>query len=156
MTDNHTHHRHPAHPPPIRRHNAPIILLVTTCVLNKAVRLDNEERVASIIEACRRATHWRVGEYVVMPDHVHFFCVPGVREYPPVRRWVGFWKREVGKIKPELKSVFMEDCWDTQMRNREHYNEKLSYVRKNPERKNLVTWWNLWPYRGNVFDIGWL
>ncbi|MCE9613669.1 MAG: hypothetical protein K8T26_05290 [Lentisphaerae bacterium] len=91
-----------------------------------------------------------------MPDHVHLFCVPGVAERPPVQRWVGYWKRLAGKTQVALHGAFQEDCWDTQMRDRGHYEEKLAYVRRNPERKGLVRRGEQWPYRGKVFDIVWL
>ena len=42
------------------------------------------------------------------------------------------------------------------MRDRAHYEEKLSYVRLNPVRKGLVANWEEWPYRGKVFDLEWL
>ena len=108
-----------------------------------------------MVESWKEATHWRVGEYVIMPDHVHFFCAPGMFEYPSIRRWTGYWKRLAGNRHPALKRVFMEDCWDTQMRNRKHYDEKLSYVRMNPVRRGLIEDWEEWPFRGRVFDVSW-
>jgi putative transposase len=91
-----------------------------------------------------------------MPDHVHFFCAPGIPDFPPVRRWVGYWKRMVGENEPRLKSVFLADCWDTQMRNCAHYEEILSYVLRNPERKGLVSNGEAWPFQGKIFDLAWL
>ncbi len=120
--------RHPAHPPPMRRHNFPIILHVTVSTVTKTVRLDEEKAHSAMADAWRSAIHWRTGNYTIMPDHVHFFCAPGIPDFPPVRRWVGYWKRMVGENEPRLKSAFLADCWDTQMRNRAHYEEKLSYV----------------------------
>ena len=148
------YHRHPAHPPPIRRHNAPVILHVTICTNTKGV-LDNPTAHSALVRAWSEAAEWRTGEYVIMPDHVHFFCAPGRRVSTPIRRWTGYWKRVVGEVEPTLKRVFQEDCWDTQMRSREHYNEKLSYIRRNPERKDLVNSWREWPFRGHVFDVHW-
>ena len=148
-------HRHPAHPPPVRRHNEPVILHVTVCCLSREGLLTGERQHAALLDAWRQATHWRTGEYMVMPDHIHFFCAPGIAEYPPIRRWVGYWKRVVGTVDPILKRVFQDDCWDTQVRDIDHYNEKLSYMRRNPERKQLVAQWEDWPYRGRVFDVHW-
>lgn len=117
--------------------------------------LASEAAVRTMVHAWREATHWLVGWYLAMPDHVHFFCVPGIHEYPPVRRWAGFWKKVVGKIDPSLCRVFQEDCWDTQMRSREHYDEKLSYTHMNPVRAGLVKTPEEWPFQGKVHDVGW-
>jgi putative transposase len=151
----HLRPHHPAHPPPVRRHNEPIVLHVTLTTCERRPILDNEAAHKALVTAWREANHWRAGEYVVMPDHVHVFCVPGAVDYPAIRRWVGYWKRLVGRADGALKSVFQEDCWDTQMRTREQYDEKLSYIRNNPVRKGLASSWELWPYRGRVFDVSW-
>jgi len=149
-------HRHPAHPPPVRRHNEPVILHVTVCTRVRQPILNTARAHDVMVAAWREATHWRVGEYVIMPDHAHFFCAPGLLDHPPIRRWTGYWKRLVGQAEEALKSVFQEDCWDTQMRTREHYDEKLSYVRENPVRRGLATAWEVWPFRGRVFDVTWM
>jgi putative transposase len=149
-------HTHPIHLPPVHRHNTPIILHVTISLANKAAVLNDDQAHQAMIQAWFEAAHWRVGEYTIMPDHVHFFCSPGLFEYPSIRRWAGFWKRKVGVLHPILRGVFLEDCWDTQMRDLAHYEEKLSYVRLNPVRKGLVENWEDWPFRGKVFDVDWV
>src|SRR5580765_8810644 len=46
---------------------------------------------------------WLVGRYVVMPDHVHFFCTPE-REAKPLSDFVGAWKRYTSRrINPLLR-----------------------------------------------------
>lgn len=115
----------------------------------------NENAHGSMVEAWRRADRWRVGEYVIMPDHVHLFCSPGTLEGYSLRRWGGYWKRLVGNLDGTLKGRFQEDCWDTQMRDLAHYDEKLSYVRLNPVRRGLMADWQAWPYRGQVNQLVW-
>ena len=149
-------HRNPPHFAPVRRHNQPIILHVTVTVDGRDAILANDRVHNVLAEAWRQADLWRVGEYVIMPDHVHFFCSPGTADGYPVRRWVGYWKRIAGNMDETLKRRFQEDCWDTQMRDRDHYEEKLSYVRQNPVRKELVGAWQTWPYRGHVNELVWL
>lgn len=53
------------------------------------------------------------------------------------------------------EKLWQRDFWDTQMRNRRHYDEKLAYVRMNPVRKGLCRTPEAWPYRGAVFPIKW-
>ncbi len=45
-----------------------------------------------ILAAWEAATDWLVGRYVIMPDHIHFFCAPA--SYPPsdFHRWMAYWK----------------------------------------------------------------
>jgi len=47
------------------------------------------------------------------------------------------------------------DVWDTQMRDADHYREKLSYMRQNPVRKGLAKQWEAWPHRGVQHLIHW-
>ena len=133
-----------------------MILHVTICVSDRRQLLAYESSHNAMVQAWYEALHWKVGRYLVMPDHVHFFCTPGLHDATPVRRWAGYWKRLVGNIAPRLKYVFQEDCWDTQMRTREHYEEKLSYVLMNPVRKGLVEDASQWPYQGIVHDVYWI
>ncbi len=52
--------------------------------------------------------------------------------------------------------LWQRDFWDTQMRTKEHYEEKLFYVRMNPVRKGLVHDLDSWSYQGVVFPIAWM
>jgi putative transposase len=55
--------------------------------------------------------------------------------------------------RPAAFKLWQRDFWDTQMRDREHYDEKLAYVRMNPVRKGLVATPEEWPYQGVVHPI---
>jgi REP element-mobilizing transposase RayT len=148
-------HSHPAHPPPVIRANNPTVLFVTICVCPRRRILANEVAHFAMNQAWQGSTHWLVGRYMVMPDHVHFFCSPGTHQPPGIRRWSGFWKRAVGKVDPSLKRVFQEDCWDVQIRDAAHFDEKLSYMMNNPVRAGLVESSDQWPYQGKVHEVGW-
>ena len=150
-----TPHRLLAHPPPVRRHNTPLVLHVTVCARDRIAVLANATAHAALAAAWREATQWLVGTYLIMPDRVHFFCVPGIPDCPPVRRWCGYWKRLTGKCEPALLRVFQTDCFDTQMRSREHYEEKLGYIMANPVRRGLAAAPAEWPFHGKVHDVGW-
>ncbi len=147
--------QHPAHPPPVERFNEPTILFVTVCVLDRSPILAND----SVLEALRciwpKADHWRVGSYLIMPDHLHLFCVPGVHEPLSIKRWAEYWKHMLSRALPALSGTLQRDCWDTQMRSREHYEEKLAYMRMNPVRAGLVERPEDWPYRGTLNEIRW-
>ena len=130
-------------------------------------------------ETWQAADFWRVGQHMIMPDHIHLFCVPGHLPMPSLKQWVEYWKGRIaarwplktdgteavppgGEIggTPSVAPVpsfklWQRDFWDTQMRSREHYEEKLSYVRLNPVRKELVKDAAEWPHQGEVFPISW-
>ena len=69
------------------------ILFVTICTEGKKPILASPEMVAIIVSAWAHADKWVVGQYVIMPDHIHFFCSPAT--YPPYdfHKWIAYWKR---------------------------------------------------------------
>jgi len=117
--------------------------------------LNNPAAVESVMSAWLEATQWLVGEYLFMPDHVHFFCAPGVMHPESVKKWSRYWKRISGIRHSEIKHQWQTDVWDTQMRDYSHYEEKLSYVRQNPVRAGLVSAWEEWPFRGRIHTFRW-
>ena len=145
----------PAHPAPVTRFNEPTVLFVTVCVLDRSPILANGSvhKVFRLVWA--KAEHWRVGSYLIMPDHVHMFCVPGVHEPLSIKRWAEYWKHMFAQELPNLSGKLQRDCWDTQMRQREHYEEKLAYMYENPVRAGLVARTEEWPYQGRLNEIRW-
>ncbi len=71
------------------------IYFVTTCT-EKRRKILARDIVAEILVDEWRAAHerhgWLIGRYVVMPDHVHFFCAPE-RDAKPLSDFIGAWKR---------------------------------------------------------------
>lgn len=85
--------RHPAHPPPVRRHNTPVILHVTVCMTDRRPLLLARDAVHDALHtAWDDAQAWVVGYYLVMPDHIHLFCAPGDHAPPTVKAWTKYWK----------------------------------------------------------------
>jgi REP element-mobilizing transposase RayT len=93
---------------------------------------------------------------VLMPDHIHLFYAPSGCDYPPLAKWVQFWKSRSSQTwpRPEEQPIWQKSLWDTQLRRGEHFGEKWEYVRQNPVRKRLVVCPEGWPYQGemNVFE----
>jgi putative transposase len=147
--------RRPAHPSPIDRHNCPVILMVTVVTRNRSCVLANPQAAAALTSAWSESDRWVVGSYLIMPDHLHLFCAPGTWARDTVTSWVAYWKRQVAHARPELKSAFLYGCWDTQMRNQDHYVRKLDYVALNPVRRGLVENAEDWPYRGHLNELAW-
>ena len=113
----------------------PTILWVTVCSKDRSEWLIREPVIRTLHSIwLNEATAWLVGDYLLMPDHVHFFC--GLHDSRvTVERWVAFWKDRVRSV--------------------QEYREKWTYMMENPVRKGLVTQWEDWPWRGRVHDFSW-
>ncbi len=138
------------------------VFFITVCTQGRRCVLAS----AAIHEVLRREwlsarqNHGRlVGRYVVMPDHVHFFCA----EQPAgagheLSRFVGGWKEWTAKgardILGQPGPLWQEEFFDRVLRTNESYGEKWAYVRENPVRAGLTASWAAWPYQGFVdFDF---
>ena len=149
--------KHPAHCPPVHRHNRPIIILLTVCIRDRRHLLAHPDVHSALRDTWAAGTAWNVGTYVIMPDHIHLFCTPMLAESPgPIMQWTGAWKRLASARCPLLAGQWQRDGWDTQMRNAVHYHRKLEYVRQNPVRKQLVLHAEEWPYSGCIRPLHWV
>src|SRR5258708_7122331 len=125
--------RHPIHLPPSERHNRSIIIFVTACTARRRKILASPVAHETIVGSWHLATKWLVGRYVIMPDHVHFFCAPNGLEAPSLETWMRYWKSLVTKcLKTEGESLWQRHHWDRQLRSGESYDNKWEYVRNNP------------------------
>jgi putative transposase len=148
--------RHPIHLTPLEKHNRSVIIFVTCSAAKRQPVLASPAVHEAIVNAWVQASRWLVGRYVVMPNHVHFFCAPSGIDVPPLERWMSFWKSRVtialGKTKGEL---WQRDHWDRQLRCGESYDQKWDYVRNNPVRHGYVTNSGEWPYQGELNELRW-
>ena len=147
--------KRPIHLPNVERHNQPVILFVSVCTHVRKPVLADDKMHEVLKEVWRKSRQYLVGRYVIMPDHIHLFCAPAVRDSENVSSWAAFWKRLVSREFPELKPLWQRDCWDTQLRDANHYDEKWLYVRNNPVRKELVDDSDDWPYQGCMNELMW-
>ncbi|MGE4071578.1 MAG: transposase [Lysobacterales bacterium] len=107
-------------------------------------------------EAWTAADHWRVGRYVVMPDHIHLFCAPTAKANT-LERWIAFWRSTATRLLGGgYGQLWQREYWDRQLRREESYAEKWSYVRNNPVRAGLVEKAEDWPFQGEVSPLEWL
>ncbi|MFA7345268.1 MAG: hypothetical protein WC003_13270 [Terrimicrobiaceae bacterium] len=149
--------RHPAHPPLHEGFNSPTIVFLTVCTAGRKPVLAEADAQAVLRAAWDGAKSWRVGRYLLMPDHVHLFCAPA--EFPPrpLNQWVAFWKSRAARHwpRPEDSPLWQRDHWDTQLRRSDNYTEKWRYVLENPVRAKLVERVADWPYQGEMHVLVW-
>lgn len=147
--------KHPIHLPFGEKHNRAIIIYVTTCTWKRRSILASARLHDAIVRVWRGTSTWIVGRYVIMPDHIHFFCAPnGV--VPSLERWMRYWKSNVTKgITAKSGEVWQRDHWDRQLRTSESYASKWEYVRRNPVRHGLCHDPDDWPYQGELNVLPW-
>ena len=129
---------------------------VTICTENRKKILDNRNVVSVLRKEWEQSFlryGWAVGSYVVMPDHVHFFCTDG-EQGATLSKFIGTWKEWTAKaLKQELGlvgSVWQKGFFDHLLRSSESYSEKWEYVRNNPVRAGLADSPEKWPFYGHV------
>ncbi len=132
----------------------PTIVFLTVCTEKRYPWLACDAAHALLLNAWLAADRWRVGRYVIMPDHVHLFCSPaGIdARFEP---WVRFWKSHVSRHSPDPHWRWQIDCWDTRLRQQESYSAKWEYVRENPVRAGLASTQDAWPYQGVIHELRW-
>jgi len=147
----------PSHHPVLEQGNRAILVFLTVCTRDRKPILTDAAVHALLRESWSRAMDWRVGRYVLMPDHVHLFCSPGRVDYPPLRSWLKFWRSWISMRwpHPEEQPIWQRDCWDTQMRRGQSYSEKWEYVRRNPVRAGLCTSADEWAFQGEMNFLTW-
>ena len=97
------------------------------------------------------AKAWLVGDYLLMPDHLHLFCAPFDLKFS-TERWMAFWKDRFAKTHPDT-GTFQTGGFHHRLRDDESYAQKWTYVRENPVRAGLVMQPEEWPHFGRVHEI---
>ena len=72
--------------------NRPILLFVTVVAHQRRPVLAHDLVRDCLVAAWRTACDWQVGGYVIMPEHMHFFCAPQRRPPLDFHRWMAYWK----------------------------------------------------------------
>ena len=131
----------------------PTIAFLTVCTVQRRHGLANDSVHDALVEAWRAGDSWLVGEYVIMPDHIHLFCAPQTFDIS-LEKWISYWKRRFRHLQPKAPK-FQSRGFHHRLRRSEHYAEKLEYVRQNPVRAGLVKTAEEWRFRGALNILPW-
>jgi REP element-mobilizing transposase RayT len=147
----------PVHLPVRETFNRTIIVFLTVCTEKRKPILARPDIHNLLTAVWIHSDHWRVGRYMVMPDHIHLFCSPGRQDCLPLTRWAQFWKSVASRQWPRNKEqpIWQKSCWDTQLRTGASYSEKWDYVRHNPVRADLCRIPDDWPFQGELNILTW-
>ncbi len=132
----------------------PTIVLVTVCTKGRVPWLACEEAHRLLTDVWRRATAWSVGNYVLMPDHLHLFAAPRDLAFT-IERWIVFWKGRFTRAHTHAHWVWQEQAFHHRLRRQESYSQKWLYVQGNPLRAGLVKRLGQWPYQGTIDELPW-
>lgn len=149
-------YRHMAHLPSFRPQ--PIVFLTAVTFERRPLlsQPSSHEVLRGIWERSAERNGWYVGDYVLMPDHVHLFAQSGPCP-DRIPDWVRLWKsvsaRQIMKLLNSRVPVWQEDYFDRYLRSAESYGQKWQYVRNNPVRAGLVRCPEEWPYQGRVCSL---
>jgi REP element-mobilizing transposase RayT len=99
---------------------------------------------------------WVVGDYLLMPDHVHLFARPAYQA-KRLAQWMETWKSLSSRLlKVPLgleSSLWQSDYFDRYLRSAENYSVKWDYVALNPVRQNLCANPDDWPWKGRLNEL---
>jgi putative transposase len=105
-------------------------------------------------ETWRGAKAWLVGDYLLMPDHLHAFCAPLDFSFS-IEEWITFWKRDFRRRHGRSDWQFQSRGWHHRLRNGEEHSTKWLYIQENRIRKGLVKCIEDWPYKGSIHYLRW-
>ena len=132
------------------------IFFVTACTDERRNILANSQAATILVEewtTVKERHDWHIGRYVIMPNHVHFFCSPG-NEAQDFSIFMKFWKEWTSKkMKKECNiegPIWQREFFDHLLRNNESYVQKWEYVFNNPVRAGLVKEAQEWPWQGEI------
>ena len=132
----------------------PTIVYVTVCCDKRVPWLTTDHHHELLLDIWQDTSHWVVGRYVLMPDHLHLIAAPqdNAVEFDA---WVKYWKSQFTKRNKNPKCVWQTDHWDTRIRSVSHFEERSIYMFDNPLRAGLVSDSEAWPFKGLVHELRW-
>jgi putative transposase len=152
-----------ANDPPVRHNPAPgvhidlgrsNIVFLTVTTLKRKPWLANSAAHQLLRQTWSEATAWLVGDYLLMPDHLHMFCAPRDLNFT-IETWIAYWKREFNLKHHRADWKFQSRGWHHRIRNGENHSNKWLYLQENPISRGLVKNLEDWPFKGRVFDLMW-
>ena len=143
--------------------NQPTVVFVTACTKDRVPWLACAEAHRLLAEVWRRADAWLVGNYVLMPDHLHLFAAPRFEgsagaspyRYITIERWITYWKSQFSKSHQHADWAWQTSAFHHRLRRDESYSQKWLYVQENPVRAGLAKEIGDWPYQGTIHELRW-
>ncbi|MGV3663271.1 MAG: REP-associated tyrosine transposase [Prosthecobacter sp.] len=88
-----------------------------------------------------------VRAFTIMPNHIHLLL--DIQDLP-LAKWIqhlkGATARTANQLLRRTGPFWQADYWDTYMRDVEHEERTVRYIRNNPVKAGLVSDWKAWPW----------
>jgi putative transposase len=133
----------------VRDKNTTVFLTVCTRQRQRWLACEQAHTLLKLV--WKQYCDWRVGEYVLLPDHLHLFAYPGDGKLL-FDDWVHIWKAQFSRRKGHQSWRWQSGSFHHRIRCWESAEDKFKYMKENPVRLGLVTNASEWPYRGRLFD----
>jgi REP element-mobilizing transposase RayT len=132
------------------------ILWCTVCADQRGTWCTQEAVMSLLIDLWSdTANAWMVGDFLIMPDHIHFFATPKEGPWVDVERWTAFWKDRFSKRVGNPAWRWQRGIFHHRLRSEQAYVEKGEYMRQNPVRAGLVETPEAWEWQGRLNTIRW-
>ncbi|MEY4667837.1 MAG: hypothetical protein RL518_536 [Pseudomonadota bacterium] len=144
--------KYPYHSPmnPLQENN---LIFLTVCTRGRVPWLESDIAHHVLRELWLDCSHWIVGPYILMPDHIHLIAGPASSQTSSLTDWTAWWKRMSARRFDDLTVGWQKGFWDTRLRSPRHVAEKRDYIRLNPVRKGLVNESSEWRFQGVIYTI---
>ena len=125
----------------------------TCCIYDRVPYFVHQNNVRSIEDMLRTTlirhkTNAHV--YLFMPDHLHLL-LEGIDTQADLYKCMTDFKQKSGFWLSKNADVrWQKDFYDHILREDEPIEKHIRYILKNPERKNLIENWKLYPHKGST------
>ena len=123
-----------------RLSNSNPLYFITTSTFKRHRFLTNNDVSRILVDEwskCLDLHGWAIGSYVIMPDHVHFFCKSATDKQnlsQMMQAWKQWTSKRIKKVLYRSLPVWNSEFFDHVLRSEESYSEKWHYVFSNPVR----------------------
>ena len=135
------------------KEHLPTLAFVTICTKGRKPWLATDENHQLLRTIWTEATYWKIGPYVILPNHLHFFAWPG-RLHADIDDWIQYWKSIFTKRLGRPDCRWQRASFHHRVRSDESAEKWRAYMFENPVRAGLVLRACDWPYSGEVFKAG--
>ncbi len=132
------------------------ILWCTVCTEQRGDWCAQDSVMTRLLEIwAETANAWLVGDFLLMPDHLHFFATPKEGPWVDVERWTAYWKGRFSKSSGNPAWCWQRGLFHHRIRSERDYVDKGVYMLQNPVRAGLVNDPAAWPWKGRIHTIRW-
>ena len=117
-----------------------------------------DERIAKIVQDALLHFHgerYELIEWCIMPNHVHVLIKvePGVSLSTILHSWRTYTAHEANKVLGRTGQFWMHEYFDRYIRDIDHFNKTINYIRNNPVKAGLTTEPAQWPWTGDGTQV---